>query len=95
MTMDKNRITCDGRTIINGLCQCPDCYKPRTDEHVYIVKICISGEVAVYHKTAPSWQRARHLATVNAMKQYGKGFAEIYACDYDVKQLGTNIDTKA
>lgn len=62
-------------------------YKPRTDEHVYQVKICIKGEVAVYHKTAPSWQRARHLAVVNAMKDYQKGFAEIYSCDYDVKQI--------
>jgi hypothetical protein len=56
-------------------------------DNVYQVKICISGEVAVYHKTAPSWQRARHLAIVNAMKQYGKGFAEIHECDWDVKQV--------
>jgi hypothetical protein len=56
-------------------------------DNIYQVKICISGEVVVYHKTAPSWQRARHLAIVNAMKQYGKGFAEIHDCDYDVKQI--------
>jgi hypothetical protein len=56
-------------------------------DNTYQIKICIKGEVAVYHKVAPSWQRARHLAIVNAMKQYKKGFAEIYACDYDIKMV--------
>jgi hypothetical protein len=56
-------------------------------DHIYRVKICISGEVAVYHKTAPSWQRARHLAIVSAMKEYNKGFAEIHSCDWDVERV--------
>jgi len=61
-------------------------------DNTYQVKICISGEVAVYYKVAPSWQRARHLAIVNAMKDYSKGFAEIHRCDYDIKQVAKRGD---
>lgn len=64
-------------------------------DNTYQVKICIKGEVAVYYRSAPSWQRARHLAIIHAMKQYQKGFAEIYNCDYDIKMVGNNIDTLA
>lgn len=63
-------------------------------ENVYRVRICVSGEIAVYHKTAPSWQRARHLAIVNAMKDYQRGFAEIFDCDWDVKQMGEDKEVE-
>ena len=58
----------------------------------YQVKICISGEVNVLFREAPSWQRALHLARIFLMEVYGKGFAEIAGCDYDVKMVSKNVD---
>jgi hypothetical protein len=49
----------------------------------YQIKINVSGEVKTYYRAAADLGAALHMARLQAMKDYQKGFAEISRCDYE------------